>query len=394
MARTTYTTLKNRAGFFDLLMLFHGAIIAAGMSAVWYMEHFGHIVTGMSNKIVWGTPHVFAIFLIIAASGALNVGSISTVFSKLSYKPYARLSGLLALSLLAGGLAVLVLDLGRPDRLLVAMTTYNFKSIFAWNIYLYTGFMVVVIVYLFTMMARKMGRFTKPAGYVAFIWRLALTAGTGSIFGFIVAREAYDSALMAPLFIASSFVYGLAFTVLVLTTVHLTRNRLSMPGEMINKFRILLIVFTGAVLFITIVFHLTKLYATKHHDVEWFLLASGNIYTYVFWLGQIAIGSLAPMALLILGGNKTSNNTLTIASILLLIGGIAQIYVIVIGGQAFPLDLMPGMEVSSTFQDGEIVTYSPSLPEILLGISGISIALLLSGILMRVMPFLPKGETA
>ena len=394
MARLTYTTLKNRAGFFDILMLFHAGIIAAGMGAVWYMEHYGHIVTGMSNKIVWGTPHVFAIFLIVAASGALNVGSISTVFSKLSYKPYARLSGLLALSLLAGGLAVLVLDLGRPDRLIVAMTTYNFKSIFSWNIYLYTGFMAVVIAYLFTMMARQMDRFTKPVGYLAFIWRLALTAGTGSIFGFIVAREAYDSALLAPLFIASSFVYGLAFTILILTTVHLTRDRLPMPAEMINKFRILLIVFTGAVLFITIVFHLTKLYGTRNHEVEWFILASGNIYSKVFWIGQIAIGSLVPLWLLSIGGAKTSNNTLSLASLLLLIGGIAQIYVIVIGGQAFPLDLFPGMEISSSFQDGEIATYTPSLPEILLGISGISIAMLLSGMLMRIMPFLPKGETA
>ncbi|HHI82705.1 MAG TPA: molybdopterin oxidoreductase, partial [Rhizobiales bacterium] len=209
MARTVFQKLENRAGFFDILIVLHVAVIAVGMAAVWYMEHYGHIVTGMSNQIVWGTPHVFAIFLIVAASGALNVASISSVFSKYAYKPYARLSGLLALSLLAGGLAVLVLDLGRPDRLLVAMTTYNFKSIFAWNIYLYTGFMVIVLAYLFTMMAKKMDRYNKPAGYLAFVWRLVLTTGTGSIFGFIVAREAFDSALMAPLFISSSFVYGM-----------------------------------------------------------------------------------------------------------------------------------------------------------------------------------------
>ena len=122
------------------------------------MEHHGHVVTGMSNQIVWGTPHVFAVFLIVAASGALNVASFSSVFNRLAYKPYARLSGLLAIALLAGGLAVLVLDLGRPDRLIVAMTTYNFKSIFAWNIYLYTGFFAVVATYLFVMMDRKVSR--------------------------------------------------------------------------------------------------------------------------------------------------------------------------------------------------------------------------------------------
>ena len=76
----------------------------------------------MSNQIVWGMPHVFAVFLIVAASGALNVASVSSVFNRLAYKPFARLSGMLADRLLVGGLAVLVLDLGRPERVFVAMT--------------------------------------------------------------------------------------------------------------------------------------------------------------------------------------------------------------------------------------------------------------------------------
>ena len=41
----------------------------------------------MNNQIVWGLPHVFAIFLIVAASGVLNVASIGSVFGK------ARLQG-------------------------------------------------------------------------------------------------------------------------------------------------------------------------------------------------------------------------------------------------------------------------------------------------------------
>ena len=101
------------------------------------MEHHGHYVTGMTNQIVWGMPHVFAVFLIVAASGILNVGSIGTVFGKAGYKPLGRISALAAIASLVGGLVVLVLDLGHPDRLIVAMTYYNFKSIFAWNIILY-----------------------------------------------------------------------------------------------------------------------------------------------------------------------------------------------------------------------------------------------------------------
>ena len=42
----------------------------------------GHIVTGMNNQVVWGMPHVFAMFMIVAASGALNVASIGSVFGQ------------------------------------------------------------------------------------------------------------------------------------------------------------------------------------------------------------------------------------------------------------------------------------------------------------------------
>ena len=95
-----------------------------GLAAVWYIEHHGHIVTGMNNQIVWGLPHVFAVFLVVAASGALNVASMASVFGKTEFKPLAPLSGVLAIALLLGGLTVLMLDLGRPDRLIVAMTYY------------------------------------------------------------------------------------------------------------------------------------------------------------------------------------------------------------------------------------------------------------------------------
>ncbi|HHK74817.1 MAG TPA: molybdopterin oxidoreductase, partial [Rhizobiales bacterium] len=150
--RDNYHRLVDHGPFFFALMAAHVLAILLGLAAAFYMEHNGHYVTGMNNQIVWGMPHVFAVFLIVAASGALNVASISSVFNRLAYKRFARLSAILAISLLAGGLFVLLLDLGRVDRLIIAMTSYNFKSIFAWNIYLYTGFFAIVGIYLWTMM--------------------------------------------------------------------------------------------------------------------------------------------------------------------------------------------------------------------------------------------------
>jgi len=388
-----YSEIEGRSTQFRALAVVLGLVILAGLSAAMYMEHYGHYVTGMSNQIVWGTPHVFAIFLIVAASGALNVASIGTVFGKTMYKPLGRLSGLLALALLIGGLAVLVLDLGRPDRLIVAMTTYNFKSIFAWNIYLYVGFIAVVVVYLWMQMERRMNRYAKAAGMVAFLWRLILTTGTGSIFGFLVAREAYDSAIMAPLFIAMSFSFGLAAYILVLLAACRGSER-ELGDVIIQRLGRLLGVFAAVVLYFTVVQHLTNLYAAEHIGVERFILLDGGVYTMLFWGVQVIIGGLLPLALLFRtppSGTTNSSPRVALACALIIVGGFAQIYVIVIGGQAWPLNLFPGMEVSSSFFDGVIASYTPSLPEIGLGFGGIALAGLIVLFSLKVLRFLPDS---
>lgn len=390
MVRLTFQRLTGHSTLYWGLLALNAAIIAIGFGAAHYMESNGHIVSGMNNQIVWGTPHVFAVFLIVAASGALNLASISSVFGKLAYKPYARLSGILSIALLVGGLAVLVLDLGRPDRLIVAMTTYNFKSIFSWNIYLYTGLIVIVAAYLFVMMDRTTSRMPalgKAVGGLAFVWRMILTTGTGSIFGFLVAREAYDTALLAPLFIAASLLYGLAFTILILAVLAREVRRELVTDDMASKFRGLLVIFALATLYFIAVYHTTKLYGTKYHGVEAFILRDGGIYTLAFWIGQIGIGLLLPLAILALWQSPMA---MRIASILFLLGGLAQMYVIIIGGQAYPLNLFPGMEVSSSFGDGVVAHYVPTLPEILLGLSGVSIAMLVTGIAVKLLPFLPE----
>ncbi len=365
-------------------------VIGIGGLSAFYMEHEGHWVTGMTNDIVWGTPHVFAVFLIVAASGALNVASIGTVFGRVMYKPLARLSGLLAVALLVGGLLVLVLDLGRPDRLIVAMTHYNFKSIFAWNIFLYTGFMVIVVAYLWTMAERKVNHLSKPVGYFAFVWRLALTTGTGSIFGFLVARQAYDAAILAPLFIVMSFSFGLAIYILVLMYGYRMEQR-PLGDALLQRMKNLLGVFVAAVLYFTLVYHLTKLYGTKYHGVEYFLLVNGGVYSLVFWVGWVLIGNLIPLGIVyhpVLGRSRT---WIASACGLVILGGLATMYVVIIGSQAHPMEVFPGMTVLEGGFGREASAYTPSIPEFLLGLGGVAVALLITAVGVRVLQFLPES---
>jgi len=379
--------------YWGLLALL-GAVIAVAGFAVLYKESQGLWVTGMNNQVVWGLPHVFAIFLIVAASGALNVASISSVFDQKMYKPLARLSGLLAMTLLVGGLLILVLDLGQPDRLIVAMTTYNFKSIFAWNVLLYVGFLAIVAIYLFTMMERKANKYTKMAGTFAFVWRLILTTGTGSIFGFIVARQGYDAAIMAPMFIIMSFAYGLAFFMLMLMFTFNADGR-EIGDKVMSRLRRLLGVFTAAIFYFVVVYHLTNLYGTENHAYEAFILLNGGVYTQLFWGGWVLAGLLVPMAILFHPALSQSRGAIIAACLLVILGGLSAMYVVVIGGQAFPMSMFPGHTIiESGFFDGvngEIAAYSPSLVELLLGLGGVAVAVIAALIAVRVLQFLPAS---
>lgn len=365
------------------------SLIGLGLFSFITLEHEGHWLTGMNNQVVWGLPHVFAIFLIIAASGILNIASISSVFNIKIYKPLGRLSALLAICLLTGGLIVLVLDLGRPDRLVVAMTTFNFKSIFAWNIFLYSGFMAVIAIYLWMMFEARYNKFIGKVGAFAFAWRVILTTGTGSIFAFLVAKEAYG-ALSAPLFIALSLLMGTAIFYKILFWMD---RGLGVPlgAEIISRFRKLLIYFIFTVLYITVLAHLTSLYITKNHDFEFFLLFSENIYTFLFWVGQIGLGTIIP--LVILYNKKLSKSALGIllASILVILGGFIMLYIIIISGQAYPLDLFPGYNESSTFYDGAISAYTPSIYEVMLGLGGVGISAAIYIFAIMVLDFTPKN---
>ncbi|HRP28233.1 MAG TPA: polysulfide reductase NrfD [Burkholderiaceae bacterium] len=373
------------------LVLAAGVLVTAlGLAAAHVMESRGHIATGMTNQIVWGLPHVFAIFMIVAASGVLNVASIASVFGQAVYKPWARLSALLCIALLAGGLMVLMLDLGRPDRVIVAATHYNFRSVFAWNVFLYSGMVGLALIYLWTMFERRMNVHTRAAGIAVLIWRLVLTTGTGSIFAFLVARQAYGSALLAPLFIFMSFSWGMAVFLVVRSATLAWSGRDAEP-EFERRSARLLGIFVAASLFLVAVHHLTSLYFARQQAFERFILFEGGIYPWLFWGGYVLVGSVLPLSLLLRREPPAARTTLAAAAFVAL-GAFAWLYVFIVGALAFPLDIFPGYAASSSFADGAISPYTPSLPEWLLGIGGLGAAFVVTAAGVHVLDFLPARD--
>jgi molybdopterin-containing oxidoreductase family membrane subunit len=378
---------RNESRNFYILAALGVFVVFLGYLGMHQMEEHGHIVSGMNNQIVWGLPHVFAIFMIVAASGVLNIGSIGTVFGQAPYKLRTPLAAIIAVGLLSGGLAVLMLDLGRPDRIIVAATHFNPTSVFAWNIFLYSGFFGLAIAYLWTSMEKRMYMWSKPAGFAMFAWRVILTSGTGLIFAFLVVRQAYASALLPPMFIVLSFAWGMAVFLLVQSAMFAWNCKIIGPA-ILRRMKNLMGIFIISSLYLVAAYHMTNLYFAKQTGFELFILRDGGIYPMLFWGGYVLLGSLIPLALVYMpgfGGNKS----VVTASTLVVLGSFALLYVFIIGGQAYPLSIFPGHEVSSSFGDGQIGKYVPSLPELLLGSGGLAIAYLITLIGTRVLNTMP-----
>ena len=194
----------------------------------------------------------------------------------------------------------------------------------------------------------------------------------------------------APMFIAMSLSFGTAVTLLAIMLVS-RLGQVPVSHEILTRLRTLLAYFVVAVASFVAIDHLTRMYAAGHTEVEMFLLVEGGIYPWLFWVGQGLLGTVIPVILLLTPRFAGASQTV-VASLLVLLGAFAQLYVLIIGGQAFPMDIFPGYTEKSTYYDGVVAGYAPSLPELALGLGGIGLAILIALVAIRVLPFLPQGS--
>ncbi|MBF0422500.1 MAG: polysulfide reductase NrfD [Magnetococcales bacterium] len=379
-----FSAIQGRSSGYWKLVALSSGVFLLGLGAFLAIEVRGHGITGMNNQVVWGLPHVFAITLLVMASGALNLGSMSTVFATIQFKQFTRFSAFLSIVLLIGGLTVLLLDLGRPDRMLLPMLYMNFRSMFTWNVFLYSGFMILCLLYLWSMFEYK--QFTKVVGSTAFAWRVILTTGTGSIFGVIHARDVFYSAITGPMFVAVSLTSGTALSTLLLVGTYQQTKR-HLDDKLVFGLRNALIFFTLLVGYLFVVEKFTKFYSPAFYEVETWLLTGP--WAWLYWLGVWGGCVIFPLVILF---HKRLGNTVKgvfIASIITVVGAFAFVGHNLLAGQAYPFDMFPGYQLSSVFLDGQDAHYLPSVVELVLGLGGIGLSALLFLLGIRFFRLLP-----
>jgi molybdopterin-containing oxidoreductase family membrane subunit len=364
----------------------------AGAYATWLMHVHGLQLSGMTNRVPWGLQISMAIFYIGLSAGSLVVSGLYGIFGQMQYKPFARIAAYLAMLFLIAGLLSILTDQGRIDRVFVKPFTYfNLGSMFSINPGLYSGHIMICVLYLWALFKEK-GTLTKVVSLVVCLWAIGTHTGTGAIFAF-VPRELYNSSLLPPSFVAAALSSGAALMILVNVVLFKGTGR-SLDDEIIVWLgRKLLAVFLLVTLYLMLIENVHRVYLAESREAGMFFLF-GGFHSILFWFGLIGFGSIVPAILLFVRRTGTSIGWITFSATLVVIGVLCERFLIVIPGLIHPPELFPGMEVTGTVLSEGIAQYSISFLEILqtLGVIGIIGFAFMVG--LKVMPLAPVEAKA
>lgn len=366
-----FRPIEGKSIQYYLLLGTLGALAVAGVACTLLASQKGLYLTGMTNRVPWGLQISMAIFYIGLSAGSLVVSGLYGIFGKMEYKPFARIAAFLAMLFLIAGLLSILTDQGRMDRVFVEPFTYfNLRSMFSINPSLYSGHILICIIYLWALFKEK-GTLTKIASLVVCLWAIGTHTGTGAIFAF-VPRELYNSPLLPPSFVAAALSSGAALMIIVIVGISRTTGRHLDDELVIWLGRRLLAVFLLCALYVMLIENVHRVYLAESREAGLFFLF-GGIHSVLFWGGLILVGSVVPALLLFVRRTGTSVSWIVFASGLVVFGVLCERFLIVIPGQIHPPDLFPGMQVTGTVLEEGIVHYSASLVEVLqaLGVLGI-----------------------
>jgi len=387
-----FSKIEGRSFPYYLTVAVLASFVLAGFVATLIMHEHGLYLSGMTNRVPWGLQISMAIFYIGLSAGSLVVSGLYGVFGKMEYKPFARIAAYLAMLFLIAGLLSIFTDQGRIDRVFTKPFTYaNATSMFSINPALYSGHIMICVLYLWALFKEK-GTLTKITSLVVVLWAIGTHTGTGAIFAF-VPRELYNSSLLPPSFVAAALSSGAALMILVIVSLSRATGR-HLDNELVIWLgRRLLSIFLLVTLYVLLIENAHRVYVAAEHEAGMFFLFGGT-HSFFFWVGLITVGCVIPAVLLFIKRTGTSLRWTVFASILVVVGVLFERYLIVIPGLIHPPELFPGWEiVDAVFLEG-VASYTVSYLEILqtLGVLGfIGFAFVVG---LKVMPLAPNEARA
>jgi Ni/Fe-hydrogenase subunit HybB-like protein len=225
---------------FYIWMIVLTAIALVGANAWAVQVRDGMIQTNMSDHVSWGLYIANFTFCVGLAAGGVMMVIPAYLYDDDDMHSLVIIGEAVAVAAIVMSTLSVVVDLGRPDRfwhLIPGVGKFNWPmSMLTWDIIVLNGYLLInlhIVGYLLYM--RFLGRKPNPKWYVPFvflsiIWAISIHTVTAFLYCGLGGRPFWNTALLAPRFLASAFVSGPAFIILSLRVMRLFTNLQFPPG--------------------------------------------------------------------------------------------------------------------------------------------------------------------
>lgn len=394
-------------------------ICVVGLYAYTKQLKYGLSVTGMGDYASWGIYiSNFVFFVAISLVGSLITAILRLSDAKWS-TPLTRISEIIAVSAIIFASLIIIIDMGRPDRMLNLFIYGRLQSPILWDVMVITTYLVLSLLLLYIPLIPDMAILMKYKDkfgngtiklfkWLGGFWQdtadqnrllqmcvkvlsvtiipvaLAIHTVTSWLFA-TTYRAGWDSTNFGAYFVSGAFLVG-AGGVIVAMYVFRTHYHLEkyITLEHFNKMGKLLVMLALVYLYFNINEYMMPLYKMKKTESEHLQGLFTGDYASLFWT-VIILGMIVPIIILIFKSGRKPF-PMFIVGILVVIGAWFKRFLIVTPTMLHPL--LPKAESPERFYH-----YLPTWEEWAITLGSLAGALLLITIMVRFLPVVPIEET-
>lgn len=357
-------------------------LMLAGFAAWIYQLNVGLKITGMSNPVSWGLYIITFAFLVGLSAGGLIITALAYVMKNDRLEAVAPLGVITAVACVIGAMAIIVPDVGHPEKIINILFSGNYSSPLLWDILILVAYLLIGLFEAWLLFGKgwekepqRKAKIVRGMAFFLLPVAVLVHSITAWIFGLQVGRPFWFTGLMAPIFIASALVSGLALLLLVMLAarragaVKLTNDHFGLLGSLLAGF----IALDFFLLFSEL---MTLNYAQGVESFAWVEALTSGRFAAFFWV-EVLLGVLVPFVILVAPKLRTSTTWIAVASVLSLIGVyLKRVNIILPSFENVNIDYAPGVSLGrytdyvSPFSNQPL--YTPTWVEVTITVAAVA----------------------
>ena len=399
---------KTGKGFYITVSIL-GALVLWGLYAYITQYRTGLGVTGLSRQIFWGVYITNFVFFIGISHAGTFISAVLRVLKAEWRRPISRLSELTTVFILMFGVGSVLIDLGRPDRMLYAIRYAHFRSPLLWDVCSIATYLTVSSICLYLALIPDIALLRDMGGKREWFYRALAVGWTGTadqhrrldkaisamsvlvipvmitvhtVVSFVFAmtiQPMWHSAIFGPYFVVGAIFSGVASVIVVMAILRKVYHLESYIKPVhFNNIGVFLMAMTLLWFYFTFAEYLTVFYGNEpiHMEIFWSKLAGK--FAPIFWL-HFVLCFVIPLPILAIRKIRTIRGTV-IASISIVLGMWLERFVIIV-----PTLTKQRMPVEGAF-------YIPTWVEWSIFVGCVSLFILLYTLFTKAFPIVPVWE--